>query len=48
MASQRKKEDGVDEKVLMFRNVLANAKQKEAIKQKNIYSAMPNITIVRN
>lgn len=41
-------EEKIDEKVLMFKNVLANAKQKEVLKQKKIYSAMPDIKIVRN
>jgi len=41
-------EEKIDEKVLMFKNVLANAKQKEVLKQKKIYSAMPNIKIIRN
>ena len=41
-------EEQIDEKVRMFMGVLANAKQREALKQKKIYSAMPEIKIVRN
>ena len=40
--------DKIDEKILMFKGVLANAKEKEVLKQKKIYSAMPEIKIVRN
>ena len=32
----------------MMMNVLATAKQKEVLKQKKIYSAMPEIKIIRN
>lgn len=37
-----------DDKLEMMKNLLANSKVAENIKQKKIYSAMTNIVVVRN
>lgn len=37
-----------EEKVAMVQNMMANSKEKEADKQRFIYSAMSGMTIVRN
>ena len=37
-----------EDKLKLMKKLLATSKEAENVKQKKIYSAMPNITVVRN
>ena len=42
------KKEKVDESVVVMQNILATAKEKQAIKQKKLYAEMPKIVMVHN
>ena len=42
------KKEKADESVVVMQNILAAAKEKQAIKQKKLYAEMPKIVMVHN